>query len=458
MPSINPITTTAGRAAILAAVAAPSTVVVEDAQLSDTDQAVTIATTALTNVVATLDAVGSVRVAGSGHALHVVIKDDSGAAYDVRALALRLTGGVFLMVYSQAGLIATKAAGSSLHLALDLTVDADTAATVDFGDTDYVLPAGGEASPGLVELATTAEVLAGVDTVRAVTPAGFAALTATDTRAGIVELATSAEVNTGTDAFRAVTPAGLAGRTATETRLGIIELASAVETIAGADADRAVTPSTLAAKLADFLAALLAGNQTWTGDHDFDDTVTIESLVISTTGVQFLGGGKVAGTLPVNGDITHSPARARKHLLSPVVFAGQSGATYDPDTDTCAVTGADPVSFQLNGMLPDNSRVTQIRMGVVKGNTSLTELIGKRRVPDLTVAFTDPETFAQFGADSSTTSGDVVLDTGDTSADTDALLDTDAHIHLVQFHPAAGTVDTVRWIEISYTQLAVGKL
>lgn len=69
--------------------------------------------------------------------------------------------------------------------------------------------AASETVSGTVELATIAEVLAGADTVRAVTPAGLAALTSTDTRAGIIEIATPAEVFAGTDTTRAVTPAGL---------------------------------------------------------------------------------------------------------------------------------------------------------------------------------------------------------------------------------------------------------
>jgi len=62
---------------------------------------------------------------------------------------------------------------------------------------------------GLVELATEAEVQAGTDAVRAVTPAGLAALTATTSRAGLAELATEGEVIAGSDSTRIVTPASL---------------------------------------------------------------------------------------------------------------------------------------------------------------------------------------------------------------------------------------------------------
>lgn len=173
MPSLNLITTTAGRAAILGAIAAPSTIVVADAQLSSVNQSVGVGTTSLSTVVATLTAVGSVRTAGAGHALHLVIVDDSAAAYSVRALAVRLDDGTFLMVYSQSAVIATKSSGSSLHLAFDLTIDADTAATIEFGDTDYALPAATESAAGVLELATSTELDTGTDITRAITPAEF---------------------------------------------------------------------------------------------------------------------------------------------------------------------------------------------------------------------------------------------------------------------------------------------
>lgn len=169
MPSINLITTTAGRAAILAAIASSDNLVVANAQISDTNQSVGVGTTALSSIVATLTATGSVRTAGAGHALHVVLSDDSTAAYDVRALALRLNDGTFLMVYSQMALIATKAAGASLHLAIDLTVDAATAGTITFGTTDWALPAASEETAGAIELATAAEVDS-AHVTRAVTP------------------------------------------------------------------------------------------------------------------------------------------------------------------------------------------------------------------------------------------------------------------------------------------------
>lgn len=185
--SIQATTTTAGRQAILDAIAGGSTITVASLVLAGLNQTANASTTSLASVVATLDATGSVRPAGSGHALHVTAKDDSAASYSIRAFALQLSTGDYLMVYSQSGAIATKASGSSLHFALDLTIDADTAATVTFGDTDFELPAASETTAGVVELATNAEVNTGTDALRAVTPAGLLQrLTSLNTLAGFL--------------------------------------------------------------------------------------------------------------------------------------------------------------------------------------------------------------------------------------------------------------------------------
>jgi hypothetical protein len=86
------------------------------------------------------------------------------------------------------------------------------------GDTGFTQPDATETVKGIAEIATTAEVTAGTDNERIVTPAKLKAYvatnaptppTATETIKGIVELATAAETTTGTDAHRAVHPKGL---------------------------------------------------------------------------------------------------------------------------------------------------------------------------------------------------------------------------------------------------------
>ncbi|MBI1262938.1 MAG: hypothetical protein GC184_14570 [Rhizobiales bacterium] len=62
---------------------------------------------------------------------------------------------------------------------------------------------------GIVKLATSALVIAGVDDLAAVTSAGLASLTATTARRGLAEFTTDTEADAMTDATRAVTASNL---------------------------------------------------------------------------------------------------------------------------------------------------------------------------------------------------------------------------------------------------------
>ena len=70
------------------------------------------------------------------------------------------------------------------------------------GDLTLDINQASETVDGTVELATSAETIAGTDNTRAVHPAGLATLTATTTRKGLVERATDAEASAGTDTER----------------------------------------------------------------------------------------------------------------------------------------------------------------------------------------------------------------------------------------------------------------
>ncbi len=113
------------------------------------------------------------------------------------------------------------------------------------------VPQATETVQGIAELATQAEVDAGTDDERIVTPLKLANTTglpqATETTLGAVELATQAEVDAGTDPDRVITPATYEGRKSSEVLSGHIELATQAEVDAGTDTERAVTPATLAA-------------------------------------------------------------------------------------------------------------------------------------------------------------------------------------------------------------------
>lgn len=74
------------------------------------------------------------------------------------------------------------------------------------------LPSASESAAGVIEIATSAEVQAGTDSIRAVVPSTLVTLTSTESRAGIAEIATQTETNTGTDDARFVTPLKLTTR------------------------------------------------------------------------------------------------------------------------------------------------------------------------------------------------------------------------------------------------------
>lgn len=85
---------------------------------------------------------------------------------------------------------------------------------------------------------------------------------ATTTVLGLVTLATDAEVQAGTDTSKVVTPSGLNSRTATETRTGLAEIATQAEVNAGTDDQRFVTPL----KLKTYLDAQVGGYAALVGD------------------------------------------------------------------------------------------------------------------------------------------------------------------------------------------------
>ncbi len=120
-----------------------------------------------------------------------------------------------------------------------------------------------EAQAGISERATQAEVNAGVDDQRHLTPlklvTWFAAQLATEVQAGISERATQAEVNAGVDDIRYVSPLKLTTllnsvvQQATEAIKGIAEIATQAETDAGVDDSRMITPLKLKVRLDNYI-------------------------------------------------------------------------------------------------------------------------------------------------------------------------------------------------------------
>lgn len=106
------------------------------------------------------------------------------------------------------------------ELAINYNVDSPAAYIKDSAGNIVKLAGAGSASTpdasetvkGIAEIATTAEVVAGTDDLKFVTPAKLAAgiPAATEAKAGKAEIATQAEVTAGTDDARFVTPLKLA--------------------------------------------------------------------------------------------------------------------------------------------------------------------------------------------------------------------------------------------------------
>ena len=114
--------------------------------------------------------------ATSPDTIHVTARDDTDATYAVRGLGLYLDDGTLFAVYGQQPVLAEKSSQAVLLLAADLQF-ADIAATdITFGDTNFDLNVGTEETPGVLELATPTETIAGDDDERAVHAKGLRAL------------------------------------------------------------------------------------------------------------------------------------------------------------------------------------------------------------------------------------------------------------------------------------------
>lgn len=107
---------------------------------------------------------------------------------------------------------------------------------------------------GVITIATQAEVLAGTDTKKVVTPATLAARLAypqsTTSQLGVIQLASNTEAQTGTNTEKAIVPSSLkytiewyfTNRTALEGRLGVLKLSTMAAATAGVDDSTAMTP------------------------------------------------------------------------------------------------------------------------------------------------------------------------------------------------------------------------
>ena len=105
--------------------------------------------------------------------IHVTLQDDTTDQYTLYGFGLYLENGVLLAAYSQGRedqALMEKSPAAMLLLSVDLLFATIDATTLVFGDASFSNPPATTELQGVVELATQAEVDAGTDDMRAVTP------------------------------------------------------------------------------------------------------------------------------------------------------------------------------------------------------------------------------------------------------------------------------------------------
>jgi hypothetical protein len=159
------IVTNAGRAALVnAANTGTAPVVIAQAGLSGTAWTPTAEANALTGEFLRLNTLSGDVVADD--TIHMIVRDESTAVFAVRSLGLYLGDGTLFAVYGQGTPILEKSAQSMMLLAIDIRFEDIDANDISFGDANFLNPPATTEQIGVVELATLAESIAGLDTSR----------------------------------------------------------------------------------------------------------------------------------------------------------------------------------------------------------------------------------------------------------------------------------------------------
>lgn len=162
----------------------------------------------------------------AANVIHMTAQDSSEDTYDLRGFGLFLADGTLFAAYGQADPIFSKVSISLFLLAFNVRFSGDIAGAIDFGDASFLNPPATETVRGVAEIATQEETDAGVDDERIVTPLklkqGLGSRTVTggglatgggnltEDRVITVAAASGAEIAAGTEAGKAVTPAAIA--------------------------------------------------------------------------------------------------------------------------------------------------------------------------------------------------------------------------------------------------------
>ena len=137
------------------------------------------------------------------HVIHVAFQDDSTDSYNAYEVGVFTSDGVLFAVYSSDQLLISKSANTSCLLTVDMIIDDLDVHDISFGNIEFAMGQATTESAGTVEIATQAEVDAGEDAYRVITPATLAASFTTRFAASFTTAFNSAFVSEFEPAFNA---------------------------------------------------------------------------------------------------------------------------------------------------------------------------------------------------------------------------------------------------------------
>ncbi|AMK16700.1 gp53-like domain-containing protein [Sphingobium sp. MI1205] len=159
------IVTNAGRAALVnAANTGTAPVTIAQVGLSGTALVPSATATALPGEFKRLATISGDVVADD--TIHLIVRDEGTDVFTVRSIGLYLADGTLFAIYGQAAVLVEKSAQAMMLIAIDVKFEDVAATTLTFGDANFLNPPATTEQMGVVELATLAEAIAGIDTTR----------------------------------------------------------------------------------------------------------------------------------------------------------------------------------------------------------------------------------------------------------------------------------------------------